>query len=328
MRDVVDCPAFWSYVKSIAFITFARNVSCVIANMYIGKKMKPFKEKVRYEKVIHPTQRGFSLNTWKSIYNLCTDQDEADHSIMQIGEWVFQQLESIRLILRELPLGSISQKQLPSYICGAINLQAKDLSLLEFANNEEDLLVIEQQIQAMLPQTDISSPAFPDEIITQTIDGVRYPLYQALKFKQEDTTITDKEVDLKLIQTLILLGEYYDIVEGIWMRALWEGSRMKITTNKVIFSPENMENSMNLAVSEYRRQALQLQSIHISLGAWKRMASKDRESLLLEIPQVRITKVGKRKRLSVFFDCTNSSVPPLSLIRRIVWEQELSLIHI
>lgn len=284
--------------------------------------LSPFIHKARKSAVPQPTQRRFTLKKWEQAFNSATPHSEADEAVYEIGKWVFGRLENIRQQIAQLPLGNIPLKGLPKYICGALNLTAKDLSQKHVDFASQGFYFAEQFIQAKLPRSKISAPASPDEVLTQTVDGARYPLAHALSSTLEDHPRSDDEVDLALIQTLMLFGEYYDIVEGIWLHALWHGLRMTKAPAAIVFSPEDPEHDENHAVSVYRRQTLQYQAIQFCIGFWKQTPLAQRGANVRSLPRVLITGSGKSRKLSIHHSDEDCDSPPISTILRVVWQDE------
>jgi len=284
--------------------------------------MDKFVDKLRNSMTPHPTQRSFTLAKWEIAYLASLPHSESDKAVYTVGSWVFDRLECIRQQLADLPLGNIPEKDLPKYICGALNLFAKRLAQKHVNFETQGHFMPEQLIQAKLPKTRIAEPATPDEVMTQTVDGARYPLSHALLAPSSTRKKTKCRVDLALIQTLILLGEYYDIIETIWLHSLWHGLRMDTSPAVTVFSPQDLPHDENRSVSEYRRQALQSQAIQLSVGFWKSMSVEQKREHVSSLPRVRITGSGKSRKLMIHQSGEDCDSPPVSTIMRVVWQDE------
>ncbi len=284
--------------------------------------MISFIDRVRQSMVTHPVQRGFSLSQWEKQFNEHDNHDEPDKMLYEIGKWVFDRLEEIRCKLRELPLGNIPAQGFSRYICGALNLAAKGLSLKRVTFQAEGIVVSEALIQAKLPANEVRAAASLDEILIQTIDGGRYPLIHSLSTTANERKKTKSEVDLAIIQLLIHLGQYYDIVEGIWGNALWHGLQMVHTDSAIIFAPRDVHYSMNRAVSIFRRETLNNQIAQYAVQFWNSTPLSKREAYVHSVPKVRVVGAGRARRLHIYHRAKELKRAPLSLILRMIWQDE------
>lgn len=286
--------------------------------------MPNFVDRVRNGKVAQPSQMNFTVAGWKTAFAETPSPNIDDTNLYEIGLWVFDKFESIRKKLKEVEFGAIPRETLVCLLIGATNRTAYIMSNagLDSPVRENDYL-INLLIQAKVGEINRADPDIsPDTVLTASIDSVRYPLRLAFSHKTTISEHPDEQTCLDDLLKAVLLGQLYDIYDGIWMDALWNGEKLSRPVPYDVVGREPNEAEIVRAVSEYRRQALAMESLLHFLTAWNIMPSRVKESIESTVPKVVMKGRGTKRRFELGRGSDNDKRSKLLVYTRLLAEKE------
>jgi hypothetical protein len=285
--------------------------------------MGKFIDQVRASKVSHPTQKNFSIESWKKAYNSYADHSEEDQRLFESGLWVFDKLNTIRNRLDDIFFGKIAKSELVRYLCGYLNRSAHIISQKQVPLVNEDTYISESLIQMKTPENVVHPHATPDELIIGAVDSIRYPLSFIESFFENSTTEIKSEYDvLTMITRTLMLGSIYDATETIWMDCLWLGKYINKMNEYELVIDSDINAAINRAVSDYRRQSLILQFTTQSMFEWQHSLSEEtKRDIYRNAFEIKIERINKKKKL---FFCPmqyRAEIPPDFLQFRLLAEE-------
>lgn len=262
-----------------------------------------FVKRVRNGLVAQPTQKSFNLAIWDNAFSAITRPTTEDIRLHEAGKWAFLKFESIRRKLEPVFVTGRSKRDRLSMFVGGANRDCHLLVKLATPVDSEELLVMEQIIQAKLEQPYGFGPARPDEMLLSSVDSLRFPIRMVHSVKELE--IETKTSDLEIIERVYIssyLAQIYSIVEGYWMHALWNGLYIDSTTrddSDLVLPPNHLDPIVTI-ISDYRRQALMGELlIHFS-QEWKYvLTDEQKERFAARFPEVTIVDQASDLRFHV-----------------------------
>lgn len=273
-----------------------------------------FSEIVKKGLVAHPTQVKFKVEDWLHAFKNVADPSDEDLNLLYTGIWVFRKLETIRNCLQKVDIASVVKREkLLRLLVGNVNRTSYILSKSHLSFGEKSVFG-EQMIQGKFANNAYGVEYTPDEILTGSIDGIRFPIRHALRLKEvgEDKHRSNTNI-LGNLQAMINLGNYYSDIESIWLEALWNGWIISQKDENEIVLPSEID--IRKKITDYRRQSLLLQFFMFGYASWKKMPSK-MKIMAATRPHVVIEGSGKKKH----YKLTKSSsidTPPMTFIAKV-----------
>ncbi len=287
--------------------------------------MGEFLENVRNGRrtgIRHPTQRGFSTDQWTKAYNQHS-ADERDKAVYEVGIWIYSRLQRVREKLAEIPIPQgIPRSTRVLLFCGGLNFSTAEITSKKFPASKEEGYIAEQLIQARIRGNRLGADGSPDEFLPVHIDGGRFSLvFDALKAPEIQEHVSESEEEiLRRVQTRLWGGQYYDMLENLWLECLWQGLKLETEDGVDRIVSTDTLFTINLAVSLFRRDSLNSQAIQHIYNLWRTALSRDNKLAVAHVPKVSVTGSGKKKRYSVIFPKEAPDEPPIIAVMRLVVE--------
>lgn len=258
-----------------------------------GEKMnKRFLEKVRHGDVKAPTQKGFTLESWKQAWE--KSNLELDLHVYQAGIVVHEVLSEIRESLREHYQEKNEGYHPDDLIKAFFAISNRD----RFIASKPEVISGKYIHSASNNNNSIGNELSIQEIADGCVDGISKAVHNSVKKITSQNKVKGKE---ELVSPNVMefskkeatLSSIYESYEGIWHGVLWGGYKFEIidSRHKVVkFSQPKVMEELAYYVSQVRRSRLHAQSVAVcdydKLG---RIFAKDK----CLIPQ----KIGRKKTL-------------------------------
>jgi hypothetical protein len=284
-----------------------------LRNKSSGEQMT-FSEKVKKGLVAHPTQVKFKVEDWLLAFKVVVDPSDEDLDLLYTGIWAYRKLDTIRNCLQKIDLTSlVKREKLLRLLVGSVNRTSHIISGSHL-NFGENSVFAEQMIQGKFVNNAYGVDYTPDEILTGSIDGIRFPIRHALRIKDvgEDKYHSDMNI-LGNLQAMIDFGNYYSDIESIWLEALWNGWKISHIDENDIVLPS--EKDIQKKITDYRRQSLLLQLFMFGHASWEKMPP-EMKIMAATRPHVVIEGSGKRKRYKLT-KTSSIDTPPMTFIAKV-----------
>lgn len=250
--------------------------------------MKSFTQFVRNGAVPQPTQRSFTLASWNKSFEGFEKASDEDTRLYRTGVWAFKKLEAVRRKLTSSWLDGISNHQLLMMYVAFAN-RVCQLVAKATPSPDDKIIISEQIIQAKLEQSFSIGAADPDSILLSSIDGLRFPLQKAFLQTEKPAAVTIEETEIiDHIKITAVLGQIYNIIEGYWMQALWNGwfVEPRHDGSDLIRPPQGIAAIVS-SISVYRRQALMLEAgFHFNYEWQHSLSNKAKSELVSTLPRI------------------------------------------
>lgn len=154
-----------------------------------------FLQSVRSSKVRQPTQTGFTLEKWELEFKKYTDGSNEDVSLFEAGNWIFENLETIRKKSSSLSFDGRDSSQLIKLYIGFCNFQYVSIMYqVRMTASESDEVVsasetVEKKVKLPYQEADgkVSS------LIQGLVSSLRYPIAEAFKVKSHSSRLSEEE---------------------------------------------------------------------------------------------------------------------------------------
>ena len=278
-----------------------------------------FIELVKKGKVRHPTQRGFKLSAWEREFKNSGDKTFNGASLFEAGKWIFQRLETVRKSLSEVDLNYFDKDKALRMLVADLNIIIKALSESQWQPSFADDTVFAEQIVQYKLHNELGASMDPDSILGTSTDGARFPIAEISVNggKAPHKNLPDKEA-LRRVKIQTLLGQYYDIIEGTWLKILWHGWEIVDKGNCYLLLPTRDEWAKNRAISDYRLHSLMLEVTGHIVRMWCHRLSRGQKENLSRRPIIIIKGSGKEKKYTVKISTDVEDLPPSILLHETI----------
>lgn len=261
-----------------------------------------------------PTQKGFTIEAWITSYKKCGDTSASAENLFEAGKWTFFMLEKIRKKVNSLKIINFDKDKALRMLVGISNRNIKmlhDEKVIHEATHN-NTLIAEQLIQYKVTNNVTGAKASPDDVLSQNIDGIRFPITILSEAGGEKPYLSDDKEVLTSITAIYLLGEYYDITEELWLGFLWRNLKILDKDDYFLITPEHDDYAMNLVVSDYRFRSLLLQYVREVIGTWNQEITPLMRQATQKNTRIEISGSGKSKQYILCDDNTNNAIPPIT----------------
>jgi hypothetical protein len=292
---------------------------------YSSKMKTSFIERVRTSEISHPTQRGFSLIKWQKAFEECTNISEQDINLFEEGKWIYNRLEKVRNYLSMVDLSNFNRSKVIRMVVGDLNRSASIMRGMEMVKAKDNTIFVHELIQFKVDNNEIKGPPqSPDSLLATIIDGARFPLIHISKNggkKPFIRDLTDIEI-LKREKSMLLLGEYYDLIENIWVHFLWDEWVIEEKEDLYVIIPQKNYYAELRAISDYRRQFLFMEAIQHIINLWnKDISLYEKKKIASMTPEIIIEGTGKNKKYRIKKSSDTDQGPPNTFIRRLIAQE-------
>jgi hypothetical protein len=244
-----------------------------------------FVKSVQQSRVRHPTQLNFSLGEWQTAFAHSQDASDSARVLFSAGEWTYGYLQRVRDQLNAIRDLGADNTEAARIFTGLANYVVQHVIALGMA-------------AADVPFVVGVAGAEIDAKIETTLDGMRYPIADALRGVHDLTRrpASDGEA-LSNAMNWFHLGSVYHTVEELWAKCLWFGWRIKTDGNNYVAEPGDYESERYRALGLFRHLsvsselAIRLQEMWPTLPVHRRRAVHARV--------VGVERRGKRKHIVV-----------------------------
>jgi hypothetical protein len=266
-----------------------------------------FVEEVQRARIKQPTQNGFSPDDWVRSYQDANDGSDSARQLKDAGLWVFERLQQTRGWLAALGEVDGSSSHVRRLLVGIAN------RTMQHTYRE-----VQQRItQHSLFREDFGKPV--DDVAETLLDGIRYPVAQALRTDARSESRTkDKSQLLASVSHSVKLGILYDSIENLWAHCLWRGWHIaREPDGSWIAGAGDRDKERLHAAGLFRYQSALSQGSSLLHQNWRRRP-KEQRSIELR----RVTGIGREgKNKTLIVGTVRSEDIPLEMVYRIVAEE-------
>jgi hypothetical protein len=231
--------------------------------------MPKFIELVRSSKIKGPQQVGFNQDTWDDVYAKISCPDAIDQSLHAAGIWFGQEFTKIREINKELILyASVADPK--RFFIGIATREWLVLArkLDDAMRNYSGSAIFSGELAQAEITTVFGTKVTPEGLIETLVDGIRFPL-STIEPSSAPTVITNPIAAFDAAAKLFFTAQLYHVLEQLWLDLTWNDYRFEEKDGNIVILPSNDPVHRAKAISGFRRQALQVETIHTAVNIWK-----------------------------------------------------------
>jgi hypothetical protein len=247
-----------------------------------------FVDLVRAARTPQPTQRSFSLEQWKSVFQGSHDASKPANRLYEAGVWAYRHLRSIREDL-------VGLGQLTTPVTRSVRLMVGLLNQAAVESSTRAISRVEQQGRLT---HDVWDP-MEGELET-LMAGARYAISDAISATA--CSATPKQDEKQVIASVVRrlhLGMAYDTIEYLWGKCLWNYWYVEEAAGSNIVRPDNLEEEALRSIGLFRRDGLAFELIMYAHQLWPQEDERFRQAVRSRPRVVGIRRKGKRKELVV-----------------------------
>ena len=283
----------------------------------------PFIDIVKNGEVRHPTQRGFTLSEWEHTYEQSGDHSDTAQKLYEAGKWVYERLEKARVKLTSYDLTQFDKDKAICLIVGDMNRTVKVLSDLSGSGLETsfgDIVFASQLIQWKFDKNALGQPLGADSILGISVDGARFPISRISKTGGKNPRLDNEgdEIIIARVQGSMILGQYYDSIENLWLGFLWHGWEIVEKEDHFTILPIQDSLAANRAISDFRRESLLIETVQHLVNVWSRGLPAGTKEALSKIPHIIIQESGKKKSYIIRYESSGDDFPPIILFHQLL----------
>lgn len=257
--------------------------------------MSTFVQLARDGKVKHPTQKGFKPSEWGKAFCRSADNTSEGLNLFEAGKWIFERLESVRSHLSAVDLCYFDKDKALQLLVADLNITVKAISEIKIKPSfGGDTVYAPQFVQHKL-KNEIGANMDPDSVLGISTDGARFPIAHISNNggKTPHVIFTNDGEIISRIKAETLLGQYYDFMEGLWIKVLWHGWKITEESEHYIIQPAKDHWAVNRAISDYRHHLLLIEALGHTVEIWRSELPREVKEHLSQRPVVTIEGSGK-----------------------------------
>lgn len=271
----------------------------------MGSASKNFIDAVRYGGVTQPSHvKRFDPAGWEATFKSFAVHTKGDRELYTAGLWFFDRFRAVATKASQLQFGTLSLSQAVRLHCGLVNRDTGVVRRMRLSSLDTGSYIAEQIIQSRHEPEAPLTPAHPEDILEEKVDGLKFALDElnsrASVFGRPGQENRDP---LRTIQLNLLLGAYYRVLVDLWNECLWNGWRLDTSGEIDLIAPRGTDYDISRAVSRFREDALGIQ-FATHLPEIYRSMELDAASLSIPRRLSAIQGTGKKRRL--VFEANNA----------------------
>jgi hypothetical protein len=285
--------------------------------------MGDFLANVRNSRVQQPTQRGYCRDKWDDAFQRHAPHDEADRHLYEAGKWFFAKFCAIRQELQKHDLSLLKREDLTRACVAVVNHTCTKIGRLPLAPNHPGPLWAEEMAQGRYESAASTNQIRSDECIVQCVDGLSHSLRYAMERGDgaPGSPARDPKALIKSVETVLSLGNFYDVLENLWSDALWHSWHIFQSNGVSVLAPPADFRTTESAVSDYRHNLILLQITLSSVQQWQALPLFIKQEASRRF-RVELGRSGKHRTYRVDMVTDVQETPPMPLLHRMMAEQK------
>lgn len=241
-----------------------------------------------------PVKYGMTVAKWENFTSSFGTLDKDDTNLKEIGDWILDYRLKVLDILKQVPLGDVSQDDLIKVVIGAANknyISIRDMVREQLAQSK---CISAVQFDSMeLPLFQGINHANPEVIVSSISEAMPYALMYCKQRCSDSTTLDDFDV-FTAAKILCNLGSAMRYANQIWVEALWEDLYLE-KTDSLTFKFSEKSPQKNLVASVCRKRESYFAASYVA-GDMKEFSLKQLERKTPH--ECRIDRTGRRNKIA------------------------------
>lgn len=289
------------------------------------KKESKFLKKIQSSKIKQPTQMGFSIKVWKEEFSKIGNPTEDDKRIYEAGLWFNNRLNLIRSKYKEFPEPTLDVNKLIQIYVGIVNREynVTNANMKKIMEHSPKKTIWAGKIPKLSDDSNFSDEMFNPYKVESIVTAIKHVVSDAIRNRNishpESKPLTDTDVvGRALIRLNIAI--HYEEISQLWSECLWNGWRIKLETDSVLFLPTFSPEYISKVIGEYRRVSLMSEMTHRFSWMWNEFSDEERKACIPSKIIVDIKRINKKKKL-ILGSCSDTTSPPTTEHMRIQAEE-------
>ncbi|MBX2980926.1 MAG: hypothetical protein KF905_16685 [Flavobacteriales bacterium] len=217
--------------------------------------MGAFSDRCRKGSIKHPARLGFSLDSWRTEFNRCTNNTTEDRDLFDAGIWFHERFVCLRTISATIDLSCIDRSTFRKVVVAALNYQ---------------LHMTRWYLEARAEERGFHDGDLTDvDGFESVINAGRHVLAHKGPFSTTPTPIRQSHLDL--VNVLLMLNIQYDNHDALFQKCLWQGWKVTKCHSKDVFGPGDDAKEKVRALAWQRYQWLITSRSRMLRESWKEL---------------------------------------------------------